>query len=271
MRDPMPINEKDGDKYWMTRMENNLLLEEFQSKEKFRNKEPTRNISLENQFSGNAHVIYGGRFYYADESGRGVYAIKLDDLHKAYINLEIPPRSKHHRGNGRKQSRHVRSHRGRRTASGDHLSSQHLYSNQLNRIDISADENGVWLVMGDVYGNTNHTIVLKISETFKVEYAWNLTLNYHEVGDTFILCGVLYGVESLTTMTSVISFAYDLYDHKELTHLEKIEFTNPFSGTKYIGYNSLYQYLYTWDNGNILEYKLKIDSNAATKEKEEEE
>jgi len=141
--------------------------------------------------------------------------------------------------------------------------------NRLNTIDISADEDGIWLVYPNLYSQANYTVVMKLNGT-SIDFIWNLTIDYHKVGDTFIMCGVLYGVESLVQLNTRISFAYDLYQNKELKQLEQIVFTNPFETTQFISYNAHYKKLYTWDKGNILEYQLKIQEKLTIKGDDEE-
>lgn len=279
MRDPKPVKTEDKEKYWLTRIEYNNLLQEFDSKEAFRNKQPTVNYTLLHRFTGNGQTVYGGRFYYAEEGTNKVVIFSLDTLDSAFVSL-VPASSSsstahHHLPRRPTAARHVRSHhhwrrsteKDRHSHSSSALTSRRLYRNSLNAIDISVDENGIWLVYPNLYSDTNTTIVMKLNGT-RPEYVWNLTIDYSEVGETFVLCGVLYGVESVKAPSTHIAFAYDLYTNRELSvemGVEKVAFTNPFLSTVYIGYNPLYRYLYTWDNGNILEYPLKIDDTLNSK------
>lgn len=254
MRDAKPIKPEVEEKFWVTQMDNDQLLQEFDSKENFTNKVATRNYTLLHRFDGNAQVIHSGLFYYAEKNTNKVIIFNLETSESAFISL-VPGASNPRSSNIRKPSRHVRSHR--RHRSSEHLDKRLLYSNQLNTIDIAADETGIWLVYPNLYGSLNSTVVMKLNGT-RIERLLNLTVDYHKLGDTFIICGVLYGVDSLTQANTHISFAYDLYDNKELKGLEQVKFTNPFMATQYIGYNPRYKKLYTWDRGNILEYPLKI-------------
>ena len=40
---------------------------------------------------------------------------------------------------------------------------------------------------------------------------WEIEVNGTELADAFIMCGVIYGLESGTDRDTYISFAYDLY------------------------------------------------------------
>lgn len=367
MRDPKPLKPEDESKYWLTRMEQNKLLQEFDSKENFRNKIISKNYTLLYPFGGNAQAIYSAVFYYALADTFRLIMFNLNTLDTADINLEaninnLPPRpppslslslSKNHYPNGivnvnkkfngpnEYQSpvwpslsgivddyssssnnnnddstilaRHVRNtnqhphyhhhhqryhhhyhyrdnnnnnnryHRGRNrrrtaanleaknnnnnntksstTASMKNDIGKRLYTNQLNHLDIGADENGIWIVYPNIYSELNNTIVMKFNNT-SIEYVWNLTIDYNQIGDTFIMCGILYGIQSVNQLNTNIAFAYDLYNNVDYEHLQQIQFTNPYMDTKYIGYNAKHRTLYTWDNGNILEYLLRIENKS---------
>ncbi|GIX85136.1 noelin [Caerostris extrusa] len=67
------------------------------------------------------------------------------------------------------------------------------------------------------------------------EYVWNITLPHRKVGEMFIVCGVLYAVDSVTDATTSIRFAFDLYQNKVLE--ANIPFSNPFRNNSMISYN----------------------------------
>lgn len=327
MRDPRPSRPEDREKYWLTRIEFNRLLEEFDSKEKFRNKVVTKNYTLIYSFDGNAQTIYSGIFYYAGLGTQKLIMYNLETSESAFINLEIKhfhPNVRnsynqlkqlnqsanqkirrdvweleaeeeeeekirenfenlpkfpiyHHRYQHRRHYNH-QQHRPRRhqkqiemkqssidvenfsNFSKVNRSLKRLYSNQLNQMDIGSDENGVWVIYPNIYSDLNNTIVMKFNRT-EIEFVWNLTVDYHRIGNSFIMCGIWYGIDSIVTLQTSIAFAYDLYENREirLDRSEPIEFTNPFQETQFVGYNSLHQTLNTWDHGNLLEYLLKID------------
>lgn len=105
----------------------------------------------------------------------------------------------------------------------------------------------------------------------------------------FIVCGVLYAVESVTERSTKIRLALDLYRNTVLEDAN-LSFTNPFKRTTMVGYNhrskvgsgrvcrccwykiymSLPQELYTWDKGNQLTYPTRyheIGYNISSSEK----
>lgn len=64
---------------------------------------------------------------------------------------------------------------------------------------------------------------------------WNISLDHHKVGEMFIVCGVLYAVDSVTERNTSIRFAFDLYKNTLLD--VNLPFANPFRKTTMIEYN----------------------------------
>jgi Olfactomedin-like domain len=71
----------------------------------------------------------------------------------------------------------------------------------------------------------------------------------------FIVCGVLYAIDSTTEKNTKIRLALDLYTLKLLD--VTLSFTNPFRKTTTVGYNHRNKELYTWDKGTQLIYPVR--------------
>lgn len=70
-------------------------------------------------------------------------------------------------------------------------------------IDLAADDNGVWVIYG--LPVSNNTAILKIDPIdLHIQYAWNISLKHHKAGDTFIVCGVLYVIDSVTDRNTTV-------------------------------------------------------------------
>lgn len=81
----------------------------------------------------------------------------------------------------------------------------HLYKSEYNNIDIMADDNGIWVVCA--LTDSNNTAVTKLNMTsFKIEYALNISVKHQDVGDMFIICGILYAVDSVTEFNTKIRY-----------------------------------------------------------------
>jgi hypothetical protein len=65
----------------------------------------------------------------------------------------------------------------------------------------------------------------------------------------FIVCGVLYAIDSVTERNTKIRLALDLYTTKLLD--VSLSFTNPFRKTTTVSYNHRNKELYSWDRGLI--------------------
>ncbi|RVE39866.1 hypothetical protein evm_015484 [Chilo suppressalis] len=73
----------------------------------------------------------------------------------------------------------------------------------------------------------------------------------------FIVCGVLYALDSATERESKVSTAIDLYLNKQLEI--SLQFTNPFRKTTQLGYDHTHKELYSWDRGNQLTYPVRYN------------
>lgn len=78
-----------------------------------------------------------------------------------------------------------------------------LYTEQHNYVDLAVDDNGLWVIYG--LRASNNTVVLKLDEkTMDIQNAWNISVVHRKAGEMFIVCGVLYVVDSITETTTNI-------------------------------------------------------------------
>lgn len=135
--------------------------------------------------------------------------------------------------------------------------SKRLYKTDHNYFDFNVDENGLWLISG--LPDSNNTIVTKLDhDRLDIQYSWNISVDHQKVGEMFIVCGVLYAIDSGTERNTKIRLALDLYKSKVLD--TALTFTNPFRKTTAVAYNSKKQELFTWDNGNQLTYPVRYNA-----------
>jgi hypothetical protein len=198
----------------------------------------SRKYPLSYQFKGNAHVVYNGSFYYHAKSTNRI--IKFSLLTGNSYNLSLPfPYSSN---------------------------STNLYTGQFNYMDFNVDDNGLWVIFP--VPDSNNTAIMKMDvNLMKINYIWNVSINHHKVGEMFIVCGVLYAVDSVSDRNTKIRFALDLYNEKLLD--VNLAFSNPFKKTTMIGYNHRNKELYTWDKGNQLTYPVRyheLDYNSTDKD-----
>ncbi len=120
-------------------------------------------------------MIYNGSYYYAAKKGDNIYVIRYDLEREMQIGNDL-----------KLQDCDVRSN-------------NYLYKSEANHIDIMADENGVWAVCAVRESNNTAVFKLNITQTgVTIEKTWNISVKHQDTGDMFILCGILYAVDSVT-------------------------------------------------------------------------
>lgn len=240
MQDSAPKSPEDESKFWMTTQNDPGILFEFANKDAFRHKNVTKSYALPFQFVGNSHIIHGGHFFYNQLGTNKLIKYDLSTNHTYFRSIEDAS---------------IRDDTGK------------LYETQHNFMDIMAEENGLWVVFAG--NSTNNTLIIKFdSISLGTENVWNITLDHQTIGDMFIACGILYGVESSTETFTKIRFAFDLYLN---TPLEvSVNFTNPFKHNNLISYNARHEKILGWDSRNLIEYPLRFLENVEEANNEDE-
>uniref|UniRef100_A0A915JV40 Olfactomedin-like domain-containing protein n=1 Tax=Romanomermis culicivorax TaxID=13658 RepID=A0A915JV40_ROMCU len=137
----------------------------------------------------------------------------------------------------------------------------YLYDMQHNYADFAVDENGLWVVHVSSWSPNDDPYdtlgVVKLDpETFEILAQWNVTYpNITKIANSFIMCGILYGLKDGTAQNTVIDFAYDLYENRILTSdddFRPINWQNPFGANSMLDYNPYDRRLYFYDNQNLL-------------------
>jgi len=242
MRDAAPPSLPGADKYWYTHEKDTLRLFEYSNKYNFDRKMVTRNITLPERHQGNSHVVYNGSFYYHVQGKPDIVRFNLRQA-EITSRLTLPLLAEN--------------------------ASVYLYNSSYTYADFAVDENGLWVIYalpGDNLG-----VVKLRPDNLEVLQTWNISFigNSHaRGGDMIIVCGVLYGIESLTESTTKFSLALDMYTIQSIVHGD-LTFTNPFRQTTMIGYNPRNKEIYSWDKGNQLTYPVKyiaLDDGSSTEE-----
>lgn len=210
---------------WSTNETSSNELLEYRNKTDFRKNISSVVYRLDHPFGGNAHVVFNGSFFYNVNNTRRI--LKYNLATKSTISLDLP-------------------------GSMEHVSK--LYFGQYNYVDFCVDENGLWLIFA--VPDSNNTAVMKVDYELMVpQYIWNISLDHHKVGEMFIVCGVLYAVDSVVDKTTKIRFALDLYTEGLLD--VSLSFSNPFRKTTMLSYNHKTKELFSWDKGNQLTYPVR--------------
>ena len=198
----------------------------------FRQDRISRTYELKESYFGTGHAIYQGGFYY-HRTGYNEIA-RFDLAKEAIVAKTSLPHAAYQTKNN------------------------YVYKTEYNYFDLAVDENGLWVIYGDD-NSQNNLLVSKINPAdLSIEKTWNLTADHQNYGNGFISCGILYLVKDTHTKNTVIDYAYDLYEKKNVD-MNRLKFTNPFQMNNMLSYYPTEKKIFGWDRGNQLTYPLLMN------------
>ena len=77
------------------------------------------------------------------------------------------------------------------------------------------------------------------------------------MGNAFVACGVVYCIDSCSSKSTTINFAYDTKTGKQWN--PNIQFTNQYRYNSMVDYNPRERVLYAWDNKNLVTYRITFN------------
>ncbi|XP_027875643.1 olfactomedin-like protein 2B isoform X1 [Xiphophorus couchianus] len=203
---------------------NSLL--EFRDMDTFKSGQPSNSYKLPYDFTGTGHVVFNGAFFYNRAFSRDVVRF---DLRRRYVSAW--------------------------TTLHDAILEEQTHRTQ-TEVEFAVDESGLWLLYPALDTEGFHQEVILLIQLHHRDlqpiHTFRTGLRRGRYGNTFLVCGVLYGVDSMERRYANVTYAFDTHT---LTHtVPSLAFTNMYTHTSQVSYNPLDKKLYAWDDGHQMNY-----------------
>ncbi|KAI6191035.1 Olfactomedin-like protein 2B [Aphelenchoides bicaudatus] len=246
-RDVNPQTQKMEDKRWVTDDFASPVLYEYENERQLMNKKQNIKYYVDYLASGTGSLIYNGSYFYHRHGSNFLVRYNLESAEQIQSNglgeLSTVDCARKHDHSFEKCNETQRDF--------------WLYNRAHNYVDYAADENGLWIMY--MRPDEERLIVSKIEPDFYIVQTWELDVNGTDLADAFIMCGVLYGLESTTERDTYISYAFDLYNNRTLD--VDIPWYNPYRGLTMLHYNPVDGRLYFFDAGKLLSVNVRIEDS----------
>ncbi|KAJ1361123.1 hypothetical protein KIN20_020307 [Parelaphostrongylus tenuis] len=275
MRDSHPQSDYMAEKRWVTDGYASPVLYEYENERQMMNKVQNIKYYVDYLASGTGNLIYNGSYYYHKHGSTALSTVEgrlvEKSVHHLFRNsnkttfeavmggsrydLETTDQIEAELGDiAHKDCGRLPDH----TFEDCNETDRHpwLYSRPHNYVDFAADENGLWVIY--MRPDSYSLYVSKIEPDFYIVDTWEVPdVNGTELADAFIMCGVLYGLQSANTRDTQISLAYDLFRNETIPG--QVAWYNPYQGLTMLHYNPVDSRLYFFDDRRLLSVNVRMD------------